>query len=257
MAKKSETKNEEKATKTTKTRKTYKSKTPLNENQAKKKRVADKKQELAQQIEARDMVAELYQSNLPVFIDKRKQEFEEVVKLYAKEYDEQIAIGNNKLPQDDLEYIISKPLITISGAERKYSPADLLMFNECYWECVRRANKVMSPSVYVPTLEQLSGLMSMPKSMFSRMYNSNDTEMANAAERVKDKFINYYTVNGMTNRINSILVIFTLKAGYGLRDNDNTPQIVINNNATTTDKNVIESLESKYEAMNIVYPDEV
>lgn len=256
MAKKSETKTEEKATKTTKTRKTYKSKAPLNENQAKKKRVVEKKQEIAQQLEARGMVAELYQSNLPIFIDKRREEFEEIAKLYADEYNKQIAMGNNKLPQDDLEYLISKPLITISGAVRKYSPADLLMFNECYWECVRKANKAMSPSVYVPTLEQLSGLMSMPKSAFSTMYNSSDAEMANAAEIVKDRFVNYYTVNGMTNRINSILVIFTLKAGYGLRDNE-APQVIINNNTTTAEQSVIESLESKYEAMNIIYPDEV
>lgn len=256
MAKKSETKTEAKAAKTTKTRKSYKSKTPLTENQALKKKRADKKQEIDQQLEARDMVAELYQSNLPVFIDKRKEEFEEAIKLFAAENEERIAMNDNKLSQDDLEYLISKPLITISGAERKYSATDLLTFNQCYWDCVRKASKVMGNTAYVPTMEQLCSMMSMPSSQMWRLYNSNDPEVANAVEMIKDKFISYYTVNGMTNRVNSIMAMFTMKARYGLRDND-TPQVVINNNTTTTDQNVIESLESKYEAMNIVYPDEV
>lgn len=63
---------------------------------------------------------------------------------------------------------------------------------------------------------------------------------------MKDRFINYYTVNGMTNRVNSILVIFTLKAGYGMRDND-TPQFVINNTTTTVPQDEISKLAAQYD----------
>lgn len=229
----------------TKTRRTYKSKEPLNENQVLKKKKAEKRQEMVAQEEARALINDLYQANLPQFIEKRKEEFEKVVKLYESENEERIAMRDNKLSQDDLEYLISKPLITISGAERKYSPTDLLMFNECFWDCVRRANKVMGNTPYIPTLQQLSKLMGVPESYFTRLYNSNDIEVANVTEMIKDSFINYYTVNGMTNRINSIMAIFILKAGYNMRDNE-PPRTVINNITTTVAHDEIEKLEAQY-----------
>lgn len=229
-----------------KTRRTYKSKTPLNEHQEKKARITKKKEEQVQQLQAREMVADLYKRNIPAFIEKRREEFDNALAMFKNDYEARIAMGDNKIPQDDLEYLISKPLILISGADRKYSAADLLMFNECYWDCVRRANKVMGNTAYVPTLQQLSGLMSMPQSTFTAFYNSSDKELANAAEIVKDRFVNYYTVNGMTNRVNSILVIFTLKAGYGMRDND-TPQVVINNTTTTVPQDEISKLAAQYD----------
>lgn len=239
-----------------KMRRTYKSKTPLNQHQEKKARVAKKKEDLEQQLEARQIVNDLFQSNLPTFIEKRKQEFEEVIKLFATEYEDRIMAGDNKIPQDDLEYAIMKPMITISGAERKYSAQDLLMLNECYWNCVRKANKVMQTTTFVPTIEQFCGFMSAPKNIMTTLYNSNDPEVANAAEMIKDRFVNYYTVNGMTNRINAILTIFTLKAGYGMRDND-VPQVVINNQTTTVPQDEISKLASQYDTIVDIDFDEV
>lgn len=239
-----------------KMRRTYKTKNPLTENQVRKAKIQKKKEEQIQQLQTREMLADLYKKNIPTFIQKRREEFDSALTLFVTEYEDRIAMQDNKIPQDDLEYLISKPLITISAAERRYSAADLLMFNECYWECVRMANKVMGNTAYVPTLQQLSGLMSMPQSTFTAFYNSNDKELANAAEIVKDRFINYYTVNGMTNRINSILVIFTLKAGYGMRDND-APQVVVNNTTTTLNQDDISALEAKYNFDKIIDINEI
>lgn len=239
-----------------KLRRTYKSKIPLNEHQEKKERIANKKEELAKQEEARKMVADLYQNNLSLFIEKRKQEFQEVANLYAIENEDRIMAGDNKLPQDDLEYLISKPLITISCAERKYSAANLLTFSECYWDCVRQANKIMKSTTYIPTTQQFCGMIGMAATDVSRLCNSNDKEVANAMEMIRDKFINYYTVNGMTNRINSIFTIFTLKAGYGLRDND-VPQVIVNNQTTTVPQDEISKLAAQYDTIVDIDFDEV
>lgn len=237
-----------------KTRRTYKSKTPLTQAEERKKRIADKKEEQAQQLKARGIVGDLFKEALPQFIEKRKQEFEEAYNIFVSVNEKKLMAGDTKLSQGKLSNLLSKPLAAVVGMSAKLSAEDLLTCSQCFWECVSLANESI---VYVPSIEQFCGMMGMSSSRLVDYYYSSDRELAEAAEMVKDRFIDYYTVNGMTNRVNSIMAMFTMKARFGLRDND-TPQVVINNTTTTMNQDDIASLEAKYGfGNNIIDIDEV
>lgn len=243
----------EQPTEPIKTRRTYKSKTPLNEHQEKKERVAKKKEEREDQLQAREMVGDLFKEALPQFIEKRKQEFEEAYNTFISVNEEKLMAGDTKISQGKLSNLLSKPLASVIGISAKLSAQDLLTASQCYWECVNLANESI---VYVPSIEQFCGMMGMASSRLVDYYYSSDKELAQAAEMVKDKFIDYYTVNGMTNRVNSIMAMFTMKARFGLRDND-TPQVVINNQTTTVPQDEISKLAAQYDSIVDVDFDEV
>lgn len=236
-----------------KTRRTYKSKTPLNEHQAKKKRVAQKKEEREDQLQAREIVGELFKDHLPEFIEKRKQDFEEMFKVFQINNEDKFVEGNSKISQGKLSNLLSKPLTAVIGASTAISASELLTCSQCYWDCVNIANESIT---YVPSIEQFCGMMGMSSKRLIQYYYSNDQELSEAAEMIKDRFIDWYTINGMTNRVNSIMAMFTMKARFGLRDND-TPPVVINNQTTTVPQDEISKLAARYDKIIDVDFDEV
>lgn len=236
-----------------KTRRTYKSKKPLNENQERKERRTKKKEEREDQLQAREMVGDLFKEHLPEFIEKRKEDFVEMCKIFQIDNDDKLCEGNAKISQGRLSNLLSKPLSVVVGMSTKLSASDLLTCSQCYWDCVDIANESI---VYVPSIEQFCGMMGMSSKRLVQYYYSNDPELAEAAEMVKDRFIDWYTVNGMTNRANSIMAMFTMKARFGLRDND-TPQVVINNTTTTVPQDEISKLAAQYDSIVDVDFDEV
>lgn len=195
-----------------------------------------------EQANVNDIVSQKYSDMLPKFIEERKTEFEKLLKDFSIENEVLIESRMGKINTYKLSNMLSKPMFINGFALSKISAYDLMTYAQCYWECVGMA---ASKLVYVPTLEQMCGLMGISVVTFKNYQMSSDPSIREAVQMIYDKFVDYYTVKGMTSELNAIMAMFTLKARYGMRDND-TPQMVVNNYNNTLSQSSIDDLEKKY-----------
>ena len=232
--------------KETKAKKPRKSKSDIKTAQEKRIEIKDDGKTLEQMSKAQesvnDIISHSYSELLPKFIEERKIEFEKLLNDFEIENEVVIETQRGKVNTYKLSNMLSKPMFINGFAISKISAYDLMTYAQCYWECVGMAAAKL---VYVPTLEQMCGLMGISVVTFRNYQTSSDPSVREAVQMIFDKFVDYYTVKGMTNELNSIMAMFTLKARYGLRDND-TPQMVVNNYNNTISQGSIDELEKKY-----------
>lgn len=189
-----------------------------------------------------DIVSQSFSEKLPKFMEERKTEFEKLLKEFSIENEVLIETRMGKVNTYKLSNLLSKPMFINGFAISKISAYDLMTYAQCYWECVGMA---ASKLVYVPTLEQMCGLMGISVVTFKNYQTSSDPSIREAVQMIYDKFVDYYTVKGMTSELNAIMAMFTLKARYGMRDND-APQTIVNNYNSTMSQSSIDDLEKKY-----------
>lgn len=194
-----------------------------------------------EQKKAYDIIASEFSKKLPEYIEKREKEFEQTLETFLIENDRIIEIKQGKVAHIRLSNLLSKPLIFGGVVNTKISAADMAMFSECFWDCVAKASEKI---LYVPTIEQFCGLMGISVFSFLKYRDNPDENIRETVQMIYDKFCDYYTVKGLTQELNTIMAIFTLKARYGLRDND-APQMVVNNFSTTVQRDELEELEKK------------
>ena len=194
-----------------------------------------------EQKKATDIIAREFSTKLPEYVEKRKKEFEETLEKFKIENDVIIQARQGKVAHLRLSNLLSKPLIFSGIANTKLSASDIAMYSQCFWDCVASASEKI---LYVPTIEQFCGLMGMSVSSFLKYRDSQDENVREMVQMIYDKFCDYYTVKGLTQELNTIMAIFTLKARYGLRDN--APQTVVNNYNPIVSDAKIEELEKKF-----------
>lgn len=200
------------------------------------KDVSDIKKETGQQI-VKD-----FSEKLPIFIEQRKKDFEEMLEVFKIENDVKIKTNSGKVADFKLSNMLSKPLIFNGFVRSKLSADDIWTYSQCYWYCVELANENF---LFIPTIQQLSSLMGISKTTFIRYKDSEDENVREVIEMIYDKFVDFYTVRGLKNELNTIMAIFAMKAQYGLRDNEPT-QVTFNNISATVNRNDIEELEKQY-----------
>jgi hypothetical protein len=190
---------------------------------------------------AEALVAATFSAKLPEYVEKRRIAFEEELERFKIANDVIIDAKGGKVSHYKLSNMLSKPL-TMVATPLKFTAYDIALCAELYWDCVAMANESI---VYIPTLQQLAGLMGTTVGTILDYKNSTDMSIRQTVERIYDKFVDFYTVKGLTNELNTIMSIFALKAQYGLRDND-TPQVTVNNYTQTVQQNSIDELEKQF-----------
>ena len=81
-------------------------------------------------------------------------------------------------------------------------------------------------------------MIGISSSTLNKYAQSTDGEMRQAVARIKDRFISFYTSRGMKREISEVMSIFTLKAAFGMRDNEQT-------NITYNDNKIIMSDDAR------------
>lgn len=190
----------------------------------------------------KELVGDKFRELLPQYIEERSKEFEKELNDFKIQNEVLIETSKGKINTYKLSRILSKPLFINGIAISKLSAYDMMTFSQCYWDCV---GLVADTVIYVPTIEQLCSFMSLSTSSFFAYKQSQDPEVREVVQIIFDKFVDYYTVKGMTNELNSIMAMFTMKARYGLRDND-TPQTVVNNYNASVPQSSIDELEKRF-----------
>lgn len=229
---------------------TLKIKGPVTQHDKKKKRkkLSEEMTQLHQMRKsAEDEIVKNFHDELPKYIEQRKQEFEELLERFKIENEVILDKGDGKVDVMELSNCLSTPLMFGGIANTKVTASDISMYFKCYWDCIMKANKSFNCP---PTLIQFCGLLGVSTSTFANLQFNEDPNIREAVLMVKDRFVDYYTIKGLKNELNSIMVIFTLKAQYGLRDND-PPQTVINNNYTTQVHTDIDDIEKRFNLPNM------
>lgn len=213
-----------------------------------RKKVSEELIQLSQmRRDAESEIVKNFHDNLPQYIEKRKQEFEELLERFKIENEVILDRGDGKVDTMELSNCLSKPLYFGGIANCKVSAADISMFFDCYWDCIMKVNKTTNCP---PTLMQFCRFLGMSTKTFASYQFNEDANIREMVLMVRDQFIDYYTVKGLKNELNTIMVIFALKAQYGLRDND-APQTVINNNYTTQVQTDIDDIEKRFNLPNM------
>ena len=190
---------------------------------------------------AEQKIAEEFSKKLPEYVQKRRELFEKTLEDFNIANDVIIQAKAGKVNHYKLSNLLSKPL-SICPITMKYTAYDISLCAELYWDCISMANETV---VCIPTIYQMASLMGCSTESLIKYKNSTDQEIREVMLRIYDKFVDYYTVKGLANELNTIMSIFALKAQYGLRDND-TPQITVNNFSNTVQQSSIDELEKQF-----------
>lgn len=224
-----------------------KKKVTANSEKVRKHKVAQQLEQLGKiRKEKEGEVVEAFREKIPEFLEQRKTEFESLLSQFEVENEVVIDKGNGKVSCQKLSNFLSQPLIKGGILVSKVSASDVTIYSDCFWECVDRANE---NCVYVPTIYQFCRLLGVSTEKFTSYRFSQDADLREAVFMVRDRFINYYTIKGLTNELNSIMSMFVMKAQFGLRDND-TPQMVVNNNYQTTVHTNLDEIEKRFNLTN-------
>lgn len=193
--------------------------------------------------EVDDEIQSEFHNNLPEYIEKRKQQFSELLDKCKIDNNLIIDASTGKVAHYELTEMLSKPLIFGGVANSKISAYDISMFSDCYWDCAMRLYDLDNRKI--PSLPQLCRLMGISMYTFVKYKNHNDPNISESVNMAYDRFVDFYTVKGLTGELEKITTIFTLKAQFGLRDND-APQMIVNNNFTTEVHTNLDDIEKQY-----------
>lgn len=212
--------------------------------EAKKKetnRTLAKVSEIRQEVDAK--IEDEFHKNLPVYIEERKTRFMELLDKCDIQDDVIVDVSTGKVAWYKLTEMLSKPLIFNGIANSIMSAAEISMYADCYWDCAMRLYEMDRRQI--PTIEKLCRLMGMSTSTFAKYQEHKDPNVREMVLMVRDLFIDFYTSKGLSGELEKIMTIFTLKARFGLRDNDVAPTVV-NNNYTTEIHTDLGDIEKRY-----------
>lgn len=201
---------------------------------------ADKLSEIKES--STDLIKKKFEVMIPTYIEERKKQFENMLEDFKIANEVTIREKHGKISHTKLSSLLSKPLFFGGISKTEISATDIFTYSQCYWDCVDIANESI---LYIPTLYQLCGLMGISTSTFVNYKSNSNEDVREAVKMVFDRFVDFYTVKGLTSELNTIMAIFTMKAQYGMRDND-APQVNITNVNNTVPKQDIADLERQY-----------
>lgn len=192
--------------------------------------------------EREQYIVDNYQKLLPKYLEEREEQFKTLLERFKVENDVIINTQPGKVKHYQLTSLLSKPLFFGGINPPKYTAYDIITCSECFWDCIESANESF---LCIPTIQQFCRLLGIATGTFVEYKNHQDPAIRNAIAMVYDRFIDFYTTKGLQNEINTIMGIFSLKAVYGLRDNDTAPAVVNNFNMTMQGAS-IDELEKQY-----------
>lgn len=191
------------------------------------------------------LILQDYTENFPAFVEQRRAEFAKLLDNYKDKL-----LGNG-VEEDKLSSVstlaisraLGTPFINAYGASLAYSPEQLIMANDFYWESV--SNVVNKGFKYVPTIQEFCSLLGISTLTLIRSYASNTQEqMREAVQIIKDSFSSYYIQCGMKREYSEVMAIFTMKSSLGMRDNE-PPITIINNTSVLADEQSVEKFRQK------------
>lgn len=191
------------------------------------------------------LILQDYTENFPAFVEQRRAEFAKLLDNYKDK------LLDNGVEEDKLASVstlaisraLGTPFINAYGASLAYSPEQLIMANDFYWESV--SNVVNKGFKYVPTIQEFCSLLGISTLTLIRSYASNTQEqMREAVQIIKDSFSSYYIQCGMKREYSEVMAIFTMKSSLGMRDNE-PPITIINNTSVLADEQSVEKFRQK------------
>lgn len=191
------------------------------------------------------LILQDYTENFPAFVEQRRAEFAKLLDNYKDK------LLDNGVEEDKLASVstlaisraLGTPFINAYGASLAYSPEQLIMANDFYWESV--SNVVSKGFKYVPTIQEFCSLLGISTLTLIRSYASNTQEqMREAVQIIKDSFSSYYIQCGMKREYSEVMAIFTMKSSLGMRDNE-PPITIINNTSVLADEQSVEKFRQK------------
>lgn len=191
------------------------------------------------------LILQDYTENFPAFVEQRRAEFAKLLDNYKDK------LLDNGVEEDKLSSVstlaisraLGTPFINAYGASLAYSPEQLIMANDFYWESV--SNVVNKGFKYVPTIQEFCSLLGISTLTLIRSYASNTQEqMREAVQIIKDSFSSYYIQCGMKREYSEVMAIFTMKSSLGMRDNE-PPITIINNTSVLADEQSVEKFRQK------------
>lgn len=191
------------------------------------------------------LILQDYTENFPAFVEQRRAEFAKLLDNYKDK------LLDNGVEEDKLSSVstleisraLGTPFINAYGASLAYSPEQLIMANDFYWESV--SNAINKGFKYVPTIQEFCSLLGISTLTLIRSYASNTQEqMREAVQIIKDSFSSYYIQCGMKREYSEVMAIFTMKSSLGMRDNE-PPITIINNTSVLADEQSVEKFRQK------------
>lgn len=191
------------------------------------------------------LILQDYTENFPAFVEQRRAEFAKLLDNYKDK------LLDNGVEEDKLSSVstleisrgLGTPFINAYGASLAYSPEQLIMANDFYWESV--SNVINKGFKYVPTIQEFCSLLGISTLTLIRSYASNTQEqMREAVQIIKDSFSSYYIQCGMKREYSEVMAIFTMKSSLGMRDNE-PPITIINNTSVLADEQSVEKFRQK------------
>ena len=204
-----------------------------------KKTVRVTKQDILSATEIKNEIVDRYKDEFDTLIAKKSTEFSLKLSDFANKMQTKIEEKDGKINTLPLENFFFRALAPVYGVEAKYSAPLIDLASEFFWNCIEQTYD--KGIIFIPTIQLFAAMIGVSTSTITKYSQSSDIEMRDAIARLKDRFISFYTSRGLKREISEVMTIFTLKASYGMRDNE--PQnVVYNDNKIIMSDNIREKL---------------
>ena len=186
--------------------------------------------------QVKNELVDTFKADFDKLVEKKSVEFGGLLTDFAEKHEIDIEDKDGKVDTIKLENFFFRALSPIYGVEPKYSPPLIDLASEFFWDCVE---KTYDKGIrFIPTIQLFCAMIGISSSTLNKYAQSTDGEMRQAVARIKDRFISFYTSRGMKREISEVMSIFTLKAAFGMRDNEQT-------NITYNDNKIIMSDDAR------------
>ena len=168
--------------------------------------------------------SEEYMKNYPKLLKERDESLSETAREFLQKNEGNL--GLRRVSGYALTSALSKSIVPYGIKPKKISSYDLSMANDFYWEQINKFLALDSNLKVLPTIVQFCSMIGLGRRTFGNYCNSQDQDMKDVCDSIKDRFKDFYVVHAMTGEIKEIMSIFYLKAEHQMKDKPDDTRII-------------------------------